>query len=142
MLIVKVKRNYKLMKIQLQYYMQNLSIQKKGKQILSLFKSKGNKSVDPFDYLNQYCRVKVALIFEGLYLSNNIVSLQIKVHEVYVKEIPQRKSLMTIEEDEDEENEDLKRRSITSRRINYNKFIFNTTISIKNLTNHQTLSMN
>ena len=31
---------------------------------------------------------------------------KIKVHEVYVKEIPQRKALMTIE-DEDEENEDL-----------------------------------
>ena len=46
------------------------------------------------------------MIFEGLYLSNNIVSLKTKVHEVYVKEIPQRKSLMTIEEDE--EDEDLK----------------------------------
>ena len=57
----------------------------KSKKILSLFKSKGNKSVDPFDYLDQYCKVKVALIFEGLYLSNNIVSLQIKVHEAYVK---------------------------------------------------------
>ena len=41
----------------------------KSNKILSLFKTKGNKSVDPFDYLNQYCRAKVALIFEGLYLS-------------------------------------------------------------------------
>ena len=71
-------------------------------------KIKGNKSTDPFDYLNQYCEVKVAFIFEGLYLSNNIVSLQIKVLEVYVREIPQRQSLISIEE-EDEENEDLTR---------------------------------
>ena len=83
---------------------------KKAKKMLSLFKSKGKKSVDPFDYLNQYCRVKVALIFEGMYLSNNIVSLQIKVHEVYVKEIPQHKSLMTIEEDE--ENEEITREDL------------------------------
>ena len=55
----------------------------KSNKIISPFKTKGNKSVDPFDYLNQYCRVKVALIFEGLYLSNNIVSLQIKVHEMW-----------------------------------------------------------
>ena len=79
-----------------------------------MFKSKGNKSVDPFDCLNQYCRIKVALIFEGLYLSNKIVSLQIKFHEFYVKEIPQRKSLVTIEEEdeEDEENEDLTREDL------------------------------
>ena len=67
-------------------------------------KTKKNKSVDPFDYLIQYCRVKVALIIEGLYLSNNFVSLQIKVHEIYVKEIPQRVSLLTIAE-EGEDNE-------------------------------------
>ena len=78
-----------------------------------MFKTKGNKSINPFNYLNQYCRAKVALIFEGLYLSNNIVSLQIKIHEVYVKEIPQRKSLMTIEEeDEDEESKELTREDL------------------------------
>ena len=78
---------------------------KKNYKILTLLKTKKNKSVDPFDYLNQYCRVKVPLIIEGLYLSNNVVSLQIKNHEVYVKEIPQRVSLLTIDE-EGEDNED------------------------------------
>ena len=41
----------------------------KSNKILSLFKTKGNTSVDPFDCLNQYWIVKVASIFEGLYLS-------------------------------------------------------------------------
>ena len=77
-----------------------------------MFKSKGNKSNNPFDYLNRYFRVKVALIFEGLYLSNNVVSLQIKVHEVYLKEIPQRKALITIEEEDEDEDEDLTREDL------------------------------
>ena len=32
----------------------------KSKNILSLFSTKGKKNVDPFDYLNQYCKVKMA----------------------------------------------------------------------------------
>ena len=53
-----------------------------SKKILSLFRSKGKKTVNPFDYLNQYCKVKIALIIESIYLSKNIVSLQIKAYEV------------------------------------------------------------
>ena len=41
----------------------------KTKKILSLFKTKGKKSVNPFNYLNQYCYVKMALIFEGIYVT-------------------------------------------------------------------------
>ena len=40
---------------------------KTGK-IMSLFRSKGNNKVNPFDYVNQYCKVKMALIIEGIYL--------------------------------------------------------------------------
>ena len=110
-LIVKVKQKRKKDENSAPVLYAKLNYSEKAKKILSLFKLKENKNVDPFDYLNQYCRVKVALVFEGLYLSNNIVSLQLKVHEVYVKEIPQRKSLMTIEE-EDEDNEDLTREDL------------------------------
>ena len=45
------------------------------KKILSLFHTKGNDKVNPFDVLNQYCKVKIALIIESIYLSKNIVSL-------------------------------------------------------------------
>lgn len=53
----------------------------KTKQILSLFRTKGKESVNPFNYINQYCYVKMALMFEGKYVSKNVTSLQIKVHE-------------------------------------------------------------
>ena len=53
----------------------------KAKKILSLFKSKGGKNVNAFDYLNQYFNTKMAIIIELLYMSKNIVSLQIKAHE-------------------------------------------------------------
>ena len=70
-----------------------------------MFKTKGKKSVNPFNYLNQYCYAKMALIFEGIYVSKNVTSLQIKVHECYVKPLKPRKSLLTIKESDDEGNE-------------------------------------
>ena len=57
----------------------------KTKKILSIFRTKGNKSINPFDYLNQYFNTKMAIIFESIYLAKNIISLQIKAHEVYIK---------------------------------------------------------
>ena len=38
----------------------------KSKKILSLFKTKGKDSVNPFKYLGQYCHVRMALIIEGI----------------------------------------------------------------------------
>ena len=78
----------------------------KSKKILSLFKTKGKKDLDPFKYLNQYCNVKMALIIEGIFISKTVTSLQIKVHECYVKPLKPRESLLTIEE-EDEEQSDI-----------------------------------
>ena len=76
----------------------------KSKKILSLFKGKGGKDLNPFKYINQYCNVKLALIIEGIFISKTVTSLQIKVHECYVKPLKPRESLLTIEEeDEDEE---------------------------------------
>ena len=71
----------------------------KVKKILSLFRTKGKQNVNPFNYLNQYCHVKMALIIEGIFISKTVTSLQIKVHECYIKELKPRGSLFTIEEE-------------------------------------------
>ena len=76
----------------------------KSKKILSLFKTKGNKDFNPFKYIDQYCNVKMALIIEEIFISKTVTSLQIKVHECYIKPLKPRESLLTIEE-EDEERE-------------------------------------
>ena len=78
----------------------------KSKKILSLFKTKGKNNLNPFKYINQYCNVKMALIIEGIFISKTVTSLQIKVHECYVKPLKPRESLLTIEE-EDEEQSDI-----------------------------------
>ena len=75
----------------------------KSKKILSLFKSKGGKDLNPFKYIDQYCNVKMALIIEGIFISKTVTSLQIKAHECYVKPLKPRESLLTIEEEEEEE---------------------------------------
>ena len=77
----------------------------KSKKILSLFKTKGNKDLNPFKYINQYCNVKMALIVEGIFISKNVTSLQIKVHECYVKPLKPRESLLTIEEEDEEQSD-------------------------------------
>ena len=48
----------------------------------------------------------MALIIEGIFISRTVTSLQIKVHECYVKPLKPRESLLTIEE-EDEEQSDI-----------------------------------
>ena len=70
----------------------------KSKKILSLFKGKGGIDLNPFKYINQYCNVKLALIIEGIFISKTVTSLQIKIHECYVKQLEPRKSLLTIDE--------------------------------------------
>ena len=77
----------------------------KSKKILSLFKGKGGKDLNPFKYINQYCNVKLALIIEGIFISKNVTSLQIKVHECFVKPLKPRESLLTIEEEDEEQSE-------------------------------------
>ena len=67
-----------------------------------MFKGKGGKDLNPFKYIEQYCNVKLALIIEGIFISKTVTSLQIKVHECYVKPLEPRESLLTIEEEEQE----------------------------------------
>ena len=78
----------------------------KSKKILSLFKGKGGKDLNPFKFINQYCNVKLALIIEGIFISKTVTSLQMKVHECYVKPLEPRKSLLTIEEEDSDSNSD------------------------------------
>ena len=73
-----------------------------------MFKGKGGKDLNPFKYIDQYCNVKLALIIEGIFISKTVTSLQIKVHECYVKPLKPRESSLTIEEEEEEsEGEEL-----------------------------------
>ena len=78
----------------------------KSKKILSLFKNKAKKDLNPFNYIDQYFNVKMALIIEGIYISKTVVSLQIKVHECCVKQLKPRESLLTISEEEIETSDD------------------------------------
>ena len=70
-----------------------------------MFRTTKKESVSLFDYLNQYCYVKMALVIEGIFLSKTVVSLQIKVHECYVKPLKPRQSLLTIKESDEERSE-------------------------------------
>ena len=65
-----------------------------------MFKGKGGKDLNPFKFINQYCNVKLALIIEGIFISKTVTSLQMKVHECYVKPLKPREALLTIEEED------------------------------------------
>ena len=78
----------------------------KTKKLLSLFRTKGNQNVNPFDYLNQYFNTKMAIIVESIYLGTKIISLQIKAHEVYIKPLKPRESILEIKESGDEDESD------------------------------------
>ena len=45
----------------------------------------------------------MAIIFESIYLRRKIVSLQIKAHEVYIKPLKPRESILKIQESDDED---------------------------------------
>ena len=49
----------------------------------------------------------MALIIEGIFISKTVTSLQIKVHECFVKPLKPRESLLTIEEEEEDEEEEV-----------------------------------
>ena len=77
----------------------------KTKKISSTFRTKGKQNVNPLDYLNQYFNTKMAIIFESIYLAKNIISLQIKAHEVYIKQLKPRETILEIKESDDEDDE-------------------------------------
>ena len=49
----------------------------------------------------------MALVIEGIFMSKTVTSLQIKVHECYIKELKPRESLLKIDEDDDQEKNTL-----------------------------------
>ena len=63
----------------------------------------------------------MAIIFESIYLGRNIVSLQIKAHEVYIKPLKPRESILKIKEsaDEDESDDDVEVESEQEEDDNY-----------------------
>ena len=73
----------------------------KSKKILSLFKTKGKKDLNPFKYLNQYCNVKMALIIEVIFIRKTVTSLQIN------KPLQPRESLLTTEEEDEHSESDI-----------------------------------
>ena len=87
----------------------------KSKKILSLFKGKGGKDLNPFKYINQFCNMKLALIIEGIFISKTVTSLQIKVHECYVKPLKPWEGLLTIEEEDSDSDSDSKGEEITDQ---------------------------
>ena len=78
----------------------------KSKKILSLFITKGKKILNPLKYVGQYCNVKMVLIVEGIFISKTVTSLQIKVHECYVKPLKPRESLLTTNDEESDSDSD------------------------------------
>ena len=49
----------------------------------------------------------MALIIEGIFISKTVISLQIKVHEVYVKPLKPREALLIIKESDGEKDENI-----------------------------------
>ena len=48
----------------------------------------------------------MALLIQSIYISKLVISIQIKVHEVYIKPLKPRQSLLTIKEDDEDEESD------------------------------------
>ena len=46
----------------------------------------------------------MVIIFESIYLAKNIISVQIKAHEVYIKPLKPREAILEIKESDDEDN--------------------------------------
>ena len=74
----------------------------KTKKILSIFRTKGKQNVNPLDYLDQFFNTIMAIIFESIYLARSIISLQIKAHEVYIKPLKPRESILGNVKSDDE----------------------------------------
>ena len=47
------------------------------------------------------------MIIERIFISKTVTSVQIKVHECYVKPLKPRESLLTIEEENEDEDEEV-----------------------------------
>lgn len=82
-----------------------LIFSKKTQKIRTLFHSKGNDKVDPLDYLDQYCKVKMSLIIESIYIGDKTVTLQIKVNDIFVKPLAMARQVLVSPPSDDEEED-------------------------------------
>ena len=82
-----------------------LIFSKKVHKIHTLFHSRGNDKENPLDYLDQYCKVKMSLMIESIYISDETVTVQIKVNDIFVKPLIERQVLVTISPSDDEEED-------------------------------------
>ena len=83
-----------------------LIFSKKTQKIHTLFHSRGNDKVNPLDYLDQYCKVKMSLMIESIYINDKTVTLQIKVNDIFVKPLAlSRQVLVTLSPSDDEEED-------------------------------------
>ena len=75
-------------------------------KILSPFKMKVKdsvKSIDPMSYFVNYCKMKMDLIIDSIYISETSVSIQVKLSECYLEPEPIKLTIT----DSDEETEEL-----------------------------------
>ncbi|PFX21389.1 hypothetical protein AWC38_SpisGene14141 [Stylophora pistillata] len=82
-----------------------LIFSKKTQNIHTLFRSRENAKENPLDYHDQYCKVKMELIIDSIYISDEAVTVQIKVNDIFVKPLPQRQPLVSLSSDEEDEEE-------------------------------------
>ena len=80
-----------------------LIFSKKANKIYTLFHSKESDKLNPLDYLDQYCYVKMSLIIDSIYISEKSVTIQIKVNDVFVKPIKTRAKLVSPPSDDEDE---------------------------------------
>ena len=82
-----------------------LIFSKKTQKIYTIFHSRESNKENPLDYLDERCYVKMALIIDSIYISDKTVTLQIKVNDIFVRPILDRQVLVTLSDDEDEEED-------------------------------------
>lgn len=81
-----------------------LMYSEKTQKIHTLFHSKEKSKENPLDYLDQYMKVKMAIVIDSIYISDDSVSVQLRLHDVYVKPLPQRLPMVTLSPEEESED--------------------------------------
>ncbi|PFX19578.1 hypothetical protein AWC38_SpisGene16012 [Stylophora pistillata] len=79
----------------------------KSYTIRTLFHTKGGRTYNPRD-CRDYCKVKMSIVVDSIYLSDEYASVQLKVNDVYIQPLAQKKvqPLAILSEDEEEDEED------------------------------------
>ena len=76
------------------------------KKFSTLFRVKGNKEVKPLDYKDKYFNTRMAIIFYSIYKGRNIISIQVKAHEVHIVPFEERKSILDFKENDEDDEDD------------------------------------